>query len=49
MLWDIIKMNLIPIPKATPIIHINFYTAMVKHRCWITMEVLGIGGAWVYG
>jgi hypothetical protein len=46
MFWDIIKMNLIPIPTATPIIHINSYTEMGELRCWMTMEVLGSGGAW---
>jgi hypothetical protein len=44
MFWDI-KMNLIPILTATPIIYINTYTAMVELRCWMTMEVLGSGGA----
>ena len=46
LFWDITKMNLIPIRKATPIIHINSYTEMVELRCWMTMEVLGSGGAW---
>jgi hypothetical protein len=45
MFWDIIKMNLIPILKATPIIYIITYRAMVELRCWMAMEVLGSGGA----
>jgi len=45
MFWDIIKMNLIPIFTATPIIYINTYRAMVELRCWMAVEVLGNGGA----
>jgi hypothetical protein len=42
--WDIIKMNLIPIPTSTPIIHINSYMEMVEFRYWMTIEVLESGG-----
>jgi len=45
MFWDNIKMNLIPVLTATPIIYINTYRAIVELRCWMTMEILGSSGA----